>query len=235
MRLLYLLILLTFVSCLSPFSVLASPQTANRPTLIKNPIKAKPTEEKTDILKEQSTQISYPSKYDPQIDPNSLSTEESKKNKRDANNFEVTRSRRKMNYLVLMVDSGYFIQSDASKNILLLNYKRTLLSDDQADLEFGLGFSAQSISLMQLGQRWNWKNWINNEGTEHQIYLNFNVLNYIDSSQMLAALININHFKLQFVFGADNFEFFSERVGAEVGFAYGVNGVSGSASILWKF
>ena len=52
---------------------------------------------------------------------------------------------------------------------------------------------------------------------------------------MLAALININHFKLQFVFGADNFEFFSERVGAEVGFAYGVNGVSGSASILWKF
>lgn len=229
MRLLYLFNLLTFVAGLMPADVMASPQATNPPSALKNPLKTKPESENTDPLKEETTQISYPQNYVPQTEAFKVNTSDS------LSKTEVRSSARKLNTVSLSFDSGYFISNEINKNILLLNYKRSILTLDEAALEFGLGFSPQNIAMMQMGQRWNWKTWTSSTGDDYLFYFNFNVLNYIDSSQMLAGLINVNHFKLQLAFGLDDIEIFKEKLHAEVGAAYGVNGFSASANLGWKF
>ncbi len=232
MRLLYLLNFLTFVLYLSPLGVLASPLTEARPQQIQNPLKTNSSEKSADPMKEQTTRISYPKNYDPRLQQE-LAIEPSPKKSQE--NLVIKSNKQKYNYLSLMGDSGYFIRNDERKNILLLNYKRIIASFDHAELVFGFGLSPQNISLMELGQRWNWKSWYSDEGSEKHSYISCNILNYIDASQMLAGLININHFKLQLLLGYDGFRVFSEDLMADIGVAFGVNGLSTSASLSWKF
>lgn len=232
MRLLYLFNLLTFVLYMLPFSVSASPQSEARPAPIQNPIRTNSDENKSDPMKEQTTQISYPKNYSP---TNQLRDGSHFIEKKDNDNVAAGYNKKKYNYLSLMADAGYFIRNDETKNILLINYKRVIASDDEADLEFGFGFSPQNISLMQLGQRWNLKTWSSDTGLDKHYYILCNILNYIDASQMLAGLINVNHFKLQVQLGFDGFQMFSEDFMTDFGLAFGVNGVSTSASLSWKF
>ncbi len=213
MRLFYLLNLLTFVACGLPTLGFSSPRSVHRPAPVKNPIKSSPENLGTPIQTEHQGADSIPT----------------------SKNFEVKPSHHKLNQLNLTFDSGRFVESDVNKNILIMSYKRTILTLDEAELSVGFGLSPQNISQMQIGQKWNWRTWTTDQGEEYPLYFNFNILNYIDSSQMLAGLININHFKLQFAFGVEQLEFFHEKFSAEFGTAYGINGFSFSASMGWKF
>lgn len=229
MRLFYLLNLLTFVAGLWSTTLFASPRTQIRPSPVKNPVKAEAEAERTDVLKEETTQISYPEKIGPPHSEAELPPPARRV-------IDVPQGLQlKDNSLSFTFDSGYFIDNEISKNILIFSYKRTLLRMDEAELLLGFGLSPQNISMMQFGQRWHWRTWTTDSGDEHPLYFNFNILNYIDSSQMLAGLINVNHFKLQLTFGLDQINLFHEDFSAEIGAAYGINGFSASASLNWSF
>jgi len=221
MRLLKVSLLLTFVLGVYGVKSFAAPQLDPKPKVISKPIGHADTEKPADVLKEETTQITYPKNYDPSLVP---------LDSKDLHREVLVEKGEPYNTLrhILSFEaaSGFFIKKDPSVNTLTLDYAREIPRNFESSWEIGGGFSFQSIAQMHAAIRWP---------KSDDMYWKASLHNSVDASQMLAGLININHFKLRAHVGWDDINFLHLDSRFELSAGYGLTGGALSTALGFKF
>ena len=210
MRLLILLHFLTFVLQERSF---AAPAQQPKPPKATPQIQNKDEKNHTTESVPESTQISYPSNYFPGQPPEPIE----KPLIENVENLQAQKT--KINTITLGLQDGYLIKKDAPATLTTLGYERAYSYDLDRKLDFGFAISAQEVSLMHVGLRW-----LLDPISENKIFLKVSFYNYINFSELFAALVNINNFKAVVQIGLSELELWRFKVRPELGFGYGLNG-----------
>ena len=127
--------------------------------------------------------------------------------------------------------SGYVLQSTLNKTLTILSAERKMNLLDDWISEIGAGISLQQIATLYAGRSWKFAH---DEDTLTP-FVSVRVVNYIDSSEFLAGLVNFNRFKIQGHYGIDDIELWNENFQMDIGLGFGASGVVYTGQLGWKF
>lgn len=221
MRLLILLHFLTFVLLEKSFAAPSQQLKPRKATpQVQNSIeKSEPT-----ATVPESTQISYPPNYYPGLEPAPVE-------KPLINNVESLQSKRvKKNAVVISLQDGMLIKRDSPTTIMAFGYERAFVYDLDRKLDLGFSISTQQVSYLHAGLRW-----FLDPISENKVFVKLSLYNYINFSELFAALVNINNFKAVGQIGLDEVKVWKIPLRPEFGFGYGLNGYVIFAQIGYSF
>ena len=164
------------------------------------------------INKRESTGLAYPANQSPL-------------NSAEINQLKTTKHlevHEKANYgLSLGIMRGNTINSNEATQPFMFGFNLNLPKSTE-DYDFEINLQTDHAVHFIFSQRWKVY-----DQTFMGPYIKAGFADYIDSGDSMAAIININHYKIRTALGFSDFLFMSEIYYTELGIAYGVTGLCG--------